>query len=147
MLMGYTAMAQKPRALKVVFEYDARPNQADTVFHDINTQITTADFTGRPSRSGPSEAVSFTSFSYEGGSRQTPDSLIVTLYLQVFMVKGSSRIRGSLSLSHTPEHEQLHFDITRLVGERFRQKVLSMPLTIDDYDGRIQYEYRNLSAK
>ncbi len=30
---------------------------------------------------------------------------------------------------------------TFLVSERFRRKVLAMPLTIDDHDSRIQYEY------
>ena len=42
---------------------------------------------------------------------------------------------------HTLEHEQLHFDITRLVAERFRKKILQLPLTLEDHDSRIQYEY------
>ncbi|UYQ92812.1 hypothetical protein MKQ68_22280 [Chitinophaga horti] len=139
----FPVKAQQARILKLQFDYDARPNSpaSDTVFHDAHVPITMAEFTGRPSRSGPSEAVSFTSFSYDGGSRRFRDTLFIHLRLQVFMVKSASWVRGSQSISHTLEHEQLHFDITRIVGERFRKKVLSMPLHLDDYDSIIQYEY------
>lgn len=135
--------AQKARVLTINFIYDARANStdSDTVFHNAAVPITSADFTGQPSRSGRSEAVSFTSFAYEGSSRKVKDTLVVNLQLQVFMVKSASWIRGTQGDRTTLEHEQLHFDITRVVGERFRKKILSMPLTIEDYDSMVQYEY------
>ncbi len=43
--------------------------------------------------------------------------------------------------SYSLGHEQLHFDITYLVAQRFKQRIRRLPLTRDDYDSMIQYEY------
>ena len=40
----------------------------------------------------------------------------------------------------TLAHEQTHFDITRLMAERFKERLKTMDLTIEDYDSQIQYE-------
>lgn len=135
--------AQKATVLKVVFHYDGRPNDpaSDTVFHNINRPLKSADFTGTPSRNGRSEAVCYTSFSYDGNSRKLHDTIYLNLVLQVFMVKSSSWIRGTQSAGVTLVHEQMHFDITRIVGERFRKKIMEMGLSTEDYDSEVQYEY------
>jgi len=43
--------------------------------------------------------------------------------------------------SYSLAHEQLHFDITYLVARRFMNKVRELPLTKEDFDSMIQYEY------
>lgn len=135
-----TLTAQK--VVKVIFREDARPEDrnSDTLFYHQRA-ASADDYRGRAPLSPKSEAVSFTSFAFEGGSRQFKDTLEVNLVLQVFWVKSSSWLRRRPPDKHTLEHEQIHFDITRLVAERFRRKVLEMELTADDHDSRIQYEY------
>lgn len=132
------------KVVKVIFLTDPRPEEAssDTLFYHQRA-IKPEDFRASPRRSGPgkNEAISFTSFAFDGSSRQFRDTLEITLVLQVFWVKSSSWLRTRPPSAHTMEHEQLHFDITRLVAERFRKKVLQMPLTADDHESRIQYEY------
>ncbi|MGN7719609.1 hypothetical protein [Chitinophaga sp. 22620] len=133
---------RKEPIIKVVFVSENRPEDpsSDTLFYH-QRHIIPGDFLGRSSASGKSEAVSFTSFAFDGSTRQYRDTLEIRLVLQVFWVKSSSWSRSMPPSRHVLEHEQLHFDITRLVSERFRRKVLAMPLTIDDHDSRIQYEY------
>lgn len=130
--------------VKVIFVTDPRPEDetSDTLFYHQRA-VKPEDFRARPRGSGPAknEAISFTSFAFDGSSRQFRDTLEITLVLQVFWVKSSSWLRTRPPSSHTLEHEQLHFDITRLVAERFRKKVLQMPLTFEDHESRIQYEY------
>lgn len=128
--------------IKVVFveENRAEDPASDTLFYH-QRHISPSDFQGRSSSSGRSEAVSYTSFAFDGSTRRYRDTLEIRLVLQVFWVKSASWTRTMPPTRHTLGHEQLHFDITRLAAERFRQKVLSMPLTFDDHDSRIQYEY------
>lgn len=128
--------------VKVIFREDDRPedNRSDTLFYHQRAS-TADDYRGRVPSSPKSEAVSFTSFAFDGSSRQFRDTLQITLVLQVFWVKSGSWIRSRPPSQHTLEHEQIHFDITRLVAERFRRKVLEMELTTDDHESRIQYEY------
>lgn len=137
------ARPAQERVVKVVFTMDDRPedNRSDTLFYHQRASIA-ADYRGQPPNAhGRNEAVSFSSFAFDGGSRSYRDTLEIHLVLQVFWVKRSSWARTMPPNQHTLEHEQLHFDITRLVAERFRRKVMEMPLTIDDHESRIQYEY------
>jgi hypothetical protein len=128
--------------VKVVFREDDRPEDknSDTLFYHQRAS-SAEDYRGRPPSSPKSEAVSFTSFAFDGSSRRFRDTLEITLVLQVFWVKSSSWLRSRPPSQHTLEHEQIHFDITRLVAEGFRKKVQEMELTMDDHDSRIQYEY------
>lgn len=134
--------AAREEVLKVVFTEDLRPYDpsSDTLFYH-QRHATASDFRGAPGTGGRSDAVSFTSFGFDGSTRHYRDTLEVRLTLQVFWVRSASWSRHMPPSRHILTHEQLHFDITRLVAERFRKKVLSMPMTADDHDSRIQYEY------
>ena len=57
------------------------------------------------------------------------------------MVKSMSWGLPEAKNAGTLRHEQLHFDITRMVVERFKKRLLSGDLTIEDYDSEIQYQF------
>ncbi|WP_343700505.1 hypothetical protein [Chitinophaga sp.] len=128
--------------VKVIFVEDSRPEneRSDTLFYHQRA-AEARDYRGKARAGGKSEAVSFTSFAFDGGTRRFRDTLEIRLVLQVFWVKSASWTRIMPPSYHTLEHEQIHFDITRLVAERFRKKILQLPLTMEDHDSRIQYEY------
>ncbi|WP_349315626.1 hypothetical protein [Chitinophaga sp. MM2321] len=129
--------------IQLVFEDYHQPDtaQTDTIFYAAKRKLQWEDFQGKPSPSGPSAAVAYTSFAYEGNSLLQHDTLKITLSLQVFFIKSASWVRPEAKNSYALAHEQLHFDITRLVVERFKQKLLQTALNRDDYDGVIQYQY------
>lgn len=134
--------ANGKEVVKVIFVEDARPEDesSDTLFYHQRL-AQPRDYRAAPRQGGRNEAVSFTSFAFDGSTRKFRDTLEITLVLQVFWVKSASWSRTMPPGAHTLEHEQIHFDITRLVAERFRKKILQLPLTIEDHDSRIQYEY------
>ncbi|PSL49274.1 hypothetical protein CLV51_101604 [Chitinophaga niastensis] len=135
-----------PKNLTVIlltFDENHAPESplSDTIFYSAQRRLQWDDFLAKPSPSGPSAAVAYTSFSYDGNSSLAHDTLKITLRLQVFFIKSASWVRPDAKNNYALAHEQLHFDITRLVVERFKQKLRQTALNRDDYDSIIQYQY------
>lgn len=130
------------RNLKIVFKEIAPSDKTDTVFYSVKRPLVWDDFQGQRSRPGSRYAAAvFTSFAYEGYSYPKDDDLILEIGLKIFMVKSMSWALSDAKNNGTLRHEQLHFDITRLVVERFKKNLESGELTIEDYDSEIQYQF------
>jgi dimeric dUTPase (all-alpha-NTP-PPase superfamily) len=130
------------RNLILVFKEVKGSNQQDTVFYDPNRPLVWADFKGQNRRPGSRYAAAvFTSFAYEGRSYPKGDDLVVEIGLKVFMVKSMSWGRPESKTTSTLRHEQLHFDVTRIVVERFKLNLLNADLTMEDFDSEIQYQF------
>jgi hypothetical protein len=130
------------RNLKLVFKEIRGNNNQDTVFYDPKRPLIWADFKGQNRSPGSRYAAAvFTSFAYEGRSFPKGDDLIVEIGLKTFMVKSMSWGRAESKTPSTLRHEQLHFDITRLVVERFKHNLQNAELTIEDHDSEIQYQF------
>lgn len=129
--------------IKVVFFPDRRPEDptSDSLFYQPYRKLRWSDFKAAPPLRGPSAAVSYTSFAYEGSSLHRKDTLQINLILQVFFIKSASWAKSFIKDDYALEHEQLHFDITWLVALRFQQRIKSMELSTEDYDSIIQYQY------
>ncbi|WP_143308650.1 DUF922 domain-containing protein [Chitinophaga vietnamensis] len=129
--------------IKLVFSYHPQVDSipSDTIFYSLARPLKWEDFQGRPSANGPSAAVTYSSFAYEGSSRAIKDTLQINLDMQVFFIKSASWVRADARTAYGLAHEQLHFDITRLVVERFKQRLKQTALNRDDYDSVIQYQY------
>lgn len=130
------------RGVKLVFENAGTGEKSDTVFYDPGRKLTWNDFLGNTSRPGSRYAAAvFSSLSYEGNSKLVGRYLQATIGLKTFMVKSMSWGRPDARNAYTLAHEQTHFDITRLMAERFKERLKTMDLTIEDYDSQIQYEF------
>ncbi|MCF2446488.1 hypothetical protein L0657_21195 [Dyadobacter sp. CY345] len=128
--------------LKIVFNEVTAQDKADTVFYSVKRPLVWSDFQGQKSRPGSRYAAAvFTSFAYEGHSYPKDDDLILQIDLKIFMVKSMSWGLPEAKNAGTLRHEQLHFDITRVVVERFKKRLESGELTIEDYDSEIQYQF------
>lgn len=134
-----------PKIINIQLVFEDREEvddpDSDTLFYSNTRKLRWDDFRGKPSPAGPSAAVSYTSFAYEGASTLSHDTLKIKLIMQVFFIKSASWVRDDARDSYALMHEQLHFDITRLVVERFKQKLRQTALNRDDYDSVIQYQY------
>jgi hypothetical protein len=127
------------KGVKVEF-IDYEVETADTVFYSSHRSLVWEDFKARP-RANRFAAEVFPTFSYKGDSRVEDGYIHLQLQLKVFVLKHSSWVKEGSKDAYGLNHEQRHFDLVKLVAERFRQKVLSMPLDPEDYDGRIGYQY------
>ncbi|MFT4033573.1 MAG: hypothetical protein QM669_14230 [Siphonobacter sp.] len=121
-------------------EYTPRGILGDTVFYSPKRPVTWSDFTGPIHRTNPRYgATIFTSFGYEAITHTENGTLVVDMMLKVYMLKNSSWTAEPASNGYALAHEQLHFDITHLVAERFKRTLLKEELPVDEYDSRIQY--------
>jgi hypothetical protein len=127
-------------AVQPTFRYDQRQTEPDTLFHDPARPLRWTDFTGRP-RPGEYAATVFPGFAYRGQPRVVRGVVQLGLTLQVFVVRSSSWVGPGQQTPYNLNHEQRHFDIVRLVAERFRRKATADSLTVEDYNSLLQLQY------
>ncbi|GAB3917955.1 DUF922 domain-containing protein [Larkinella terrae] len=123
-------------------DYSIQQASGDTVFYHPLRPLTWDDFQGEPRLSSRSAASIFPTFSYDGRSRWVNGYLLVELTFKTFMVKNMSWVRPGNKDDYGLRHEQKHFDIVKLIVERFKQRIASDEhMDLDDYNSRVQFLY------
>ncbi len=125
-------------------DYTTQDTKSDTVFYSSKHPLSWSDFQATP-RTGRLGAAVFSSFSYEGKPRWVNGFLHVELTFKTYMQKSMSWVSPSVAAAdkgYSLLHEQRHFDIVKLVVERFKQRILvDDEMDVEDYNSRIQYLY------
>lgn len=127
--------------VKVIFEDQTANLDNDTVFYNPGRPLVWEDFTGRPQLGGTFSASVFPSFAWEGKSEVVNGIIHLHLKTKVFMLKSSSWVKEGNKNPYALNHEQRHFDIVKIIMERFKVKLQSMDLSPDDYEGVLGYQY------
>ncbi|WP_239020954.1 hypothetical protein [Pontibacter arcticus] len=128
------------KGLKIRFK-DYNAAEEDTVFYTSEKLLTWQDFLGAPSKPSNYGAAVFTSFAYEGNTNVKNAMVEIDLLLKVYVLRSSSWVRETSRDAYSLNHEQRHFDITKLVTERFKQTLHPDSLTIADYNSQMQYKF------
>lgn len=129
------------RNLILTFKEIGGSNDGDTVFYNPKRPLIWDDFRGKGRVGSRYAAAVFTSFGYEGRSFPKGVDLVVEIGLKIFMVKSMSWGNADARNANTIRHEQLHFDVTRVVVERFKERLKKADLTIEDFDSEMQYQF------
>ncbi|GAB3777565.1 hypothetical protein GCM10028818_24940 [Spirosoma horti] len=129
------------RSLKINFIDDTRLTDDDTVHYNTARKLTWADFQAPPRKGSHYAAEVFTSFSYEGKSTVKDGVIILNLQAKAYMLKPSSWARQDAHNAYALNHEQRHFDITKIIVERFKRKIHPDSLTLEDYNSITQYQF------
>ncbi|QJD78361.1 DUF922 domain-containing protein [Spirosoma rhododendri] len=127
--------------LRVEFADDARSTDDDTVHYNPDRPLSWADFQARPRSGSHYAAEVFTSFAYEGRSTVEHGTITAHLLVKAYMLKHSSWVRDVALNAYSLNHEQRHFDIAKLIAERFKRKLTPETLTLADYNSEIQYQF------
>ncbi|WP_400193202.1 hypothetical protein [Hymenobacter sp. B81] len=114
---------------------------ADTLYYSPARPLQLSDFRAAPRPAGRYAASVFPSFAYTAQARTVGGVLQLQLRVQVFVVRSMSWVADDARTAHTLSHEQRHFDLVKLVAERFKRKVVPDSLTLDNYDARMQYQF------
>jgi hypothetical protein len=128
------------RSLKVVFQSDYEidsPEKGDTIFWSPSRKMSWSDFTGAMPKSSKYSAQIFNNFEYFAPLKLTDGELTISLQMKVYMLKSGSWTSSTALSEYSIAHEQLHFDIAKVIVERFKQKAKQI-LTIDNYDSELQ---------
>ena len=128
-------------AVQPTFRYDTRQTEPDTLFYDPARPLTWTDFTGPPRPRGQYAAAVFPSFGYRTRPRVRQGVVELDIELQVYVVRTSSWVAQGQRTAFNLNHEQRHFDIVRLVAERFRRRVGPDSLTVADYQSILGWQY------
>src|SRR5690554_1192772 len=126
------------KSVEVIFEDQMENADNDTVFYNPSRPLVWDDFRAEPQGRQYSASI-FPSFAWEGQSTVVDGVIQLNLKVKVYMLKSSSWVRTPSA--YGLNHEQRHFDIVKIVVERFKKRLLEMPLTPDDYEGVLGYQY------
>lgn len=127
------------RGVKIAFT-DFQEQDTDTVYYQQDRPLIWNDFRDKPRNSRYSAQV-FPGLGYDQRSKITDGIIHLELAIKVYVIKSASWVIPGSQDTYRLNHEQRHFDIVKLVGERFKEKLLSEKLTPDNYEGIINYEY------
>ncbi|OOG74950.1 hypothetical protein B0E43_10690 [Algoriphagus sp. A40] len=139
----YNSQNLKNRTLAKAFRLEIiEQNQnstEDKVYYDSARPLVWEDFKDRPSAISKNNATIFTSFSVQGISLMDSGSVVQTLEISVYMLPYQSWVKSPSS--YALNHEQRHFDVTRIVADRLTHKLETMDLELDFYQARINEAY------
>ncbi|WP_138989316.1 DUF922 domain-containing protein [Larkinella sp. C7] len=131
------------KGLKFVYiDHSIQQASGDTVFYHPLRPLSWDDFQAAPRIGSRNAASIFPTFSYEGHSRWVNGFIEVQLTFKTFMVKSMSWVRPGHTDAYGLLHEQKHFDIVKLVVERFKQRIIADPdMDFEEYNSRVQFLY------
>lgn len=128
------------RSLKLIINSDylmENPEKGDTIFWSPTRKMTWADFTGTMPKSSRYSAQIFNNFEYFAPLELEDGVLSIHLKMKVYMLKSGSWTSSTNLSEYSIAHEQVHFDLTKIVVERFKQKA-QQTLSVDNYDSELQ---------
>ncbi len=142
MLFLFLLNIGKAQVITTFLEYP-KPGTSttDTVYYSSARKLKWSDFTGKIRSQSNFGALSFTAFSYEAAVREFKDTVWIKIYLQTYFVKPASWVRAESKNNYALSHEQLHFDLTRLMTKEFQDSVSNRSLSRDHYDIEIHFIY------
>jgi hypothetical protein len=130
------------KQVKLIFEEDSTlAADGDTVYYRSDRPLTWKDFLGAPAVLSRWAAQVFTSFGFEARSNVSNRVLELRVRTKVWIDKTISWGRADSKNDYVLDHEQLHFDITRLTAERFKRHLRTMTFSVEDYSSELQYQY------
>jgi hypothetical protein len=128
------------KGIKIVFLPEPTENTGDTVCYH-SRKITWDDFRGKAVNKD-FEAAIFANFAFEASFQIANNYMIATIQTKTYMVRSMSWVLPQTRNAYSLAHEQLHFDIAKVIVERFKKKITLLEAeSIIDLNSMIQYEY------
>lgn len=140
MKVNYDANPQLGQSIKINILPDygyENPEKGDTIFWHPTRKLRWSDFEGKPSLNNKYAAQVFTNFEYTGNAKMVKGIIQIDLQMKAYMLKSSSWNATAGNSLSALAHEQLHFDITKTIIERFKRKALTIS-SPEDYDSELQ---------
>lgn len=128
------------RGVKISFtDYTEQP-EGDTVYYSFKRPLTWDDFKAPPLNSKFAAEI-LPSIGYNEDVDVSKGIVNVYLHTKAFMPKSASWVKDDSKNAYSLNHEQRHFDIVKIIIERFKQKLKTEKFTVDNYDGPINVQY------
>ncbi|MDP3469580.1 MAG: hypothetical protein Q8S11_14670 [Daejeonella sp.] len=128
------------KGLKLSFS-NFEEQDMDTVYYQRARLLSFDDFQARPPANARFQAAIFPSFGYDMQREYKEGFILIHINLKVYMMKSASWALAMIKSTYSLNHEQRHFDLVKVIAERFKTKLLSEKLNPDNYEGIINFEY------
>lgn len=109
----------------------------DTVFYSPDRRLSWSDFRESPNRSSGYNATIFTSLAMEGSPFMEEGVLVLPVEVKVYMLPESSWAKSGGKNDYSLNHEQKHFDVTRIVGNRLINRLKALNVTPENYEAAV----------
>lgn len=127
------------KSVKLIVEDGKNRSGRDTVFYDFDRALTWKDFTDRPRTGSRYNAVIFTSLAMEGKPFVEDGSIVMPLFIKVYMLPGQSWVKNKNDYSLN--HEQRHFDVVKVVADRLKHSLNSLDVNPENYEALVNDAY------
>jgi hypothetical protein len=128
------------KGARIIFtDYTEQP-EGDTIYYSAKRPLRWDDFRAKPI-GGKYEAEVFPSIGYTEEVEVLKGIVNVKLAVKAYVPKSACWVKPDSRNDYSLNHEQRHFDIVKIIAERFKQKLRAEKLTVDNYDGPINVQY------
>ncbi len=128
------------KGVKLTFTDYKEKTEGDSINYAVNRPLTWDDFKSNiPARRFDAEV--FPGIGYDEHREIINGIIHVAIAVKVYLPKSAAWVRDGRRDDYTLNHEQRHFDIAKIVAEHFKQKINAANLTVDNYEGIINFEY------
>lgn len=107
----------------VFMENKTAPETSDTIYYNFDRKLTWKDFQGKPQPGVPWGAMTASGFSFNSSMNMDGDKIDITVGVFTFFIKHDSWKRPDINSDYHLEHEQHHFDITRLHAQKLLEEI------------------------
>jgi hypothetical protein len=127
--------------VKLIFTDYTEQAEGDTIYYSPKRPLTWNDFKAKPLSNSRFGAEVLPSIGYSEDVDVSKGMINVHLGLKAFVPKSACWVKAESKNAYSLNHEQRHFDIVKIIIERFRQKLKTEKYTVDNYDGPINVQY------
>ena len=107
----------------VFMENKTAPETSDTIYYNFDRKLTWKDFQGKPHPGVPWGAMTASGFSFNSSINMDGDNIDITVGSGTCCIKHDSWKKPDINSDYHLEHEQHHFDITRLHAQKLLEEI------------------------
>lgn len=124
-----------PQKIKVNVFMDDKINNPknDTIYYNADRKLTWQDFHGTSPANATWGAMTATGFSFNSSMNDDGENIDINIGVFSFFTKHDSWKRPDIHSAYHLEHEQRHFDITRLGAEKLVEELKKAKFTSQNY--------------
>jgi hypothetical protein len=129
------------KGVKFSFTNYTESPEGDTIYYSPSRPITWNDFQSKHKPLMNANAAVMPGFGYEIEQEVVNGIINVHVQLKVYVPKSACWADNYGRDAYALSHEQRHFDITKIIAEQYKQKILTQNLTPDNYEAFIVMQY------
>lgn len=131
-LFSIQTFAQKVTVDVFIENYKSNP-ASDTIYYDFNRPLNWQDFQGKIPTGVPWGAMTASGFSFNSSMSDDGNKIDISVGVYTFFTKHDSWKKPEANSAYHLEHEQHHFDITRLGAAKLEDEIRKAHFTSTNY--------------